>query len=68
VVADRWLDPDTVDFSDLPQTVPPAGRAGMRPARPLPDAGTPPNMPDWSARGFQRPDMPPEPDDDGRRS
>lgn len=48
VVDRRWLDPDTVDYSDLPQVVPPKGQAGMTPARRLP-AGrwTPLNMPAW---------------------
>lgn len=64
-MVDRWLEPDTVDYSDLPQTNPPVGRAGMRPARPLPDGDTPPNMPDWATRVLRRPDMPPEQGDHG---
>lgn len=61
-MVDRWLDPDTVDYSDLPQVVPPVGRAGMHPARPLPEADGPPNMPAWPILEFRRTDMSPEPD------
>jgi hypothetical protein len=55
VVDRRWLDADTVDYSDLPQVVPPKGRAGMIPARRLPaDQRTPPNMPVWPTNPRRR--------------
>lgn len=51
----RRLEQDTVDYSDLPQVVPPKGQAGMHPARRLP-AGqrTPPNMFAWPTNPRRR--------------
>jgi hypothetical protein len=51
---DRWLNAPTDDYGDLPETHPPVGVAPMRPAQPLPDADTPPNMPAWPAAGHHR--------------
>jgi hypothetical protein len=64
VVADRWLEAKTVDYSDLPQVCPPVGRAVVNRARRLSGGGQPPNLPAWPAndeRRNARPDMPHDP-------